>query len=391
LKILFLGRQLNIGGAERQLVILANELASRGHEVIIASFYPGGALSEKLNSSRVRLISLGKGSRWDLFSPYVKLLRILREERPDVLHGWMHTQNVAATLVRIFHPRVKLFWCVRSSNLEMIFDWLEVLIVWLQSRLSVFADCVVVNSIAGLEYAVAKGIARKKMLFIPNGIDTNVFYPDEAERTRVREEWGVGDSEKVIGYVARFDPIKNHTLFLKAAARIAAERPEVRFVCIGHGQDAYVQELKELTRTLGIEGKVQWVEARPDVRAVYNALDIFCSASFSEGFPNVIGEAMACGRHCVVTDVGDSKLVVGGTGVAVPSNGVEALAAGLRQKLDAGDALNLRARQRILENFTVAQLGEKTERALVRCVERRPVWVAPRLGRTGEAHPPVDA
>jgi glycosyltransferase involved in cell wall biosynthesis len=391
LKILFLGRQLNIGGAERQLVILANELASRGHEVVIVSFYPGGALSEKLNSSRIRLISLGKGSRWNLFSPYVKLLRIMREERPDVLHGWMHTQNVAATLVRIFHPRVKLFWCVRSSNLEMIFDWLEVLIVWLQSRLSVFADCVVVNSIAGLEYAVAKGIAREKMLFIPNGIDTNVFYPNEAEGKRVREEWGVGDSEKVIGYVARFDPIKNHTLFLKTAARIAEERPEVRFVCIGQGEDGYVKELKELTRTLGIENKVQWVEARPDVRAVYNALDIFCSASFSEGFPNVIGEAMACGRHCVVTDVGDSKLVVGGTGVAVASNDVEALAAGLVQKLDAGEALNLRARQRILENFTVAHLGEKTERALVRCVERRPVWAAPRLGRTGEAHPPVDA
>ena len=391
MKILFLVRQLNIGGAERQLVILANELASRGHEVVIASYYAGGALCEKLDSRRVRLISLEKRSRWDLLSLYAKVLRVVRQERPDVLHGWMHTQNVVATIVRISHPRAKLFWCVRSANLEMILDRVERSAVWLQSRLSSFADCVVVNSIAGLEHAVAEGIPRDKMVFIPNGIDTNVFYPDEEEGKRVREEWGVGDSEKVIGYVARFDPIKNHTLFLKAAARIAAERPEVRFVCVGHGEDDYVKELKELTRALGIENKVQWIEARADVRAVYNALDIFCSASFSEGFPNVIGEAMACGRHCVVTDVGDSKLVVGGTGVAVPSNDVEALAAGLRQKLDVDDALNLRARQRILENFTVAHLGDKTEQALARCVEHRSIRVAPTLGRTSEAHPPVDA
>jgi glycosyltransferase involved in cell wall biosynthesis len=314
-KILFLARQLNIGGAERQLVIVANELASRGHEVVIASFYPGGVLSKQLDSHRVRLISMEKRSRWDLLSLCVRVLRVIGQERPDVLHGWMHTQNVIATMFRIFHPKVKLFWCVRSSNLDMVLDPVETIMVWLQTRLSIFADCIVVNSVAGLEYAVSKGIAREKMVFIPNGIDTNVFYPAETEGKRVRAEWGIGEGEKVIGKVARFDPIKNHPLFLKAAARIAAERPDVRFVCIGHGNASYLKQLQDLTQSLGIQDKVLWVNARPDVRAVYNALDIFCSTSSSEGFPNVIGEAMACARHCVVTDVGDSKLVVGRTGI----------------------------------------------------------------------------
>ncbi len=394
MKILFLARQLNIGGAERQLVILANELAARGHEVVIASYYPGGALSAKLDSSRVRLISLGKRSRWDLFSLYVKVVRVIRQERPDVLHGWMHTQNVAATLARIFFPETKLFWCVRSSNLEMVLDRVELFVVWLQSRLSGFADCVVVNSMAGLEHAVAGGIARAKMEFIPNGIDTSAFYPDPTEGKRVRDEWGVGDSEKVVGYVARFDPIKNHTLFLKAAGQIAAKRPDVRFVCIGHGKDTYVKGLKDLTRNLGIENRVQWLQARPDVRAVYNALDVFCSASFSEGFPNVIGEAMACGRHCVVTDVGDSGLVVGDTGVVVPSDKVAALAEGLLQKLDAGDTMNLRARQRILGNFTVAHLGDKTEQALWKHFVPRAdgrEQASPALRRAEKAHVSGDA
>ena len=391
MKVLFLARQLNIGGAERQLVTLANDLAARGHEIVIATYYPGGALSRKLDPKRVRLISLEKRSRWDLVTLFVKTLKVVREEQPTVLHGWMYTQNVVATLAKLFNPRIKLIWCVRSSNLESALDWAERLAVWLQAKLSRFADRVVVNSLAGLEQAVADGLPRGKMLFIPNGIDTNIFYPNDNERKRVRAEWGIGEGQKVIGNVARFDPIKNHPLFLKAAARIAAQCPDVRFVCAGHGEAFYLEQLKEQTRALGIEDRVLWLQARSDVRGVYNAIDVFCSSSLSEGFPNVIGEAMACGRQCVVTDVGDSALVVGETGIVVPSDDAEKLAAGLLEKL-ALETLNLRARQRILENFTVAQLGDKTENALLQCVGRGDSRRgAPDLGRAEKVGPSVDA
>jgi glycosyltransferase involved in cell wall biosynthesis len=364
LKILFIARQLNIGGAERQLVTLANELAARGHEIVIASYYPGGALSKKLDTSRVRLISLDKRSRWDVFSFCFNVVRVVRREKPAVVHGWMYTQNVIATIGKIFNPKVKLFWCIRSSNLSDMLDWLENSTVWVQNRLSGLADCVVVNSQAGLEYAVSDGIPREKLRFIPNGIDTDLFYPDLAERQRVRAEWGVSDSEKIIGNVSRFDPIKNHPFFLRAAAKIAAEFPNVRFVCVGHGKATYLESLQAQADALGIADKVMWVQARPDIRAMYNALDVFCSTSLSEGFPNVIGEAMACGRRCVVTDVGDSKLLVDDTGAAVPSNDVEALTAALRHELEAPEALNLAARQHILDNFTVAHLAQRTEETL---------------------------
>jgi glycosyltransferase involved in cell wall biosynthesis len=289
---------------------------------------------------------------------------VVRREKPAVVHGWMYTQNVIATIGKIFHPQVKLFWCIRSSNLSDVLDWLENATVWFQNRLAPLADCIVVNSQAGLEYAVADGIPREKLRFIPNGIDTDLFYPDQAERQRVRAEWGVTDSEKVVGNVSRFDPIKNHPFFLRAAAKVAAEYPNVRFVCIGHGKAAYLESLQAQASALGIADKVMWVQARPDIRAMYNALDVLCSTSLSEGFPNVIGEAMACGRRCVVTDVGDSKLVVDDTGAAVPSNDVEALAAALRRELEAPEALNLAARQHILDKFTVAHLAERTEQTL---------------------------
>jgi glycosyltransferase involved in cell wall biosynthesis len=387
LKILFLSRQLNIGGAERQLVTLANELAARGHEIVIASYYPGGALAQMIDPKRIKVISYEKKSRWDLFSLFFKTLKVVRDEQPTVLHGWMHTQNVVATVAKVLNPKLTMVWAVRASNLETHLDWAERLTIWLQARLSRFAAGITVNSMAGLEYAAKSGLPREKMTFIPNGIDTNTFYPNDDERRRVRAQWNMGDDIKIVGNISRFDPIKNHKMFLKAAAMVAAERPDVRFVCVGHGKESYLQELKQLARSLGLENKIHWIQAQSEVRAVYNAIDIFCSSSFSEGFPNVIGEAMACGRHCVATDVGDSALVIGDTGVIVPSDNAQAFSAGLLDRLSAPETLNLRARQRILENFTVAHLGDKSEYALYRAIQES----HPNLRRNEEVARSADA
>ena len=387
MKILFLSRQLNIGGAERQLVTLASELAARGHEIVIASYYPGGALSEMIDPKRIKVISYEKKSRWDLFTLLFKTLKVVRDEQPTVLHGWMHTQNVVATFAKVLNPKVTMVWAVRASNLETHLDWAEKLTIWLQARLSRFASRITVNSMAGLEYAAQGGLPREKMLFVPNGIDTNAFYPNDEERRRVRAQWNMGDDMKIVGNISRFDPIKNHKMFLKAAAAVAAERADVRFVCVGHGKESYLQELKQLSRTLGLEGKVHWIQAQSDVRAAYNAVDVFCSSSLTEGFPNVIGEAMACGRHCVVTDVGDSALVVGDTGVVVPSDNAQAMSAGLLDRLNARETMNLRARQRILENFTVAHLGDKSEYVLYQALEQS----HPNFGRNEEIARSADA
>ena len=155
---------------------------------------------------------------------------------------------------------------------------------------------------------------------------------------------------------------------------------------MGHGKESYLQELKQLARSLGLDGKVHWIQAQSDVRAVYNAVDVFCSSSLTEGFPNVIGEAMACGRHCVVTNVGDSALVVGDTGVVVPSDDAKAMSAGLLDRLNASETMNLRARQRVLENFTVAHLGDKSEYALYQAIEQP----YPNLGSNEEVARSVD-
>lgn len=368
MKILFLVRTLEYGGAERQLVVLANELARKGHEVAIAVYYSGGLLEKKVDSSRVRLIPLGKRSRWDLLNFFWTLLRVVRRERPDVLHSWMSGPNLVANVVRFLCPMAHVFWCIRCSDQEMILDLDRVgrTINWFERWLSRFADCIVVNSRAGFNYSISRGFPLGKMIHIPNGIDVNGLYPDPHAGEKMRTEWGFTKSERLIGLVARIDPIKGHAVFLKAAARLAQDLPDVRFVCLGNGPTQYREKLQALSRELGLEQRMAWVPSRADVRAIYNALDVVCLPSLSEGFPNVIGEAMACGRHCVVTDVGDSSFLVGDTGVVVPPNDPEALAQGLRQALSVGRSSNERGRQRILEHFTVSHLADQTEEVLLK-------------------------
>jgi glycosyltransferase involved in cell wall biosynthesis len=366
-KILFLVRALDCAGAERQLVLLAKALANRGHEVAIAVYYSGGLLEKEVDTSRVRLISLEKRSRWDLISFFWTLLRVVRRERPDVLHGWMSPSNLIATLAGLLCPSVRVFWCIRC-DLETFqyLDRVETTVNWLERRLSRFTDCIVVNSRAGFNHSISRGFPPGKMIHIPNGIDVNGLYPDPHAGEKMRTEWGFTKSERLIGLVARIDPIKGHAVFLKAAARLAQDLPEVRFVCLGNGPTQYWEKLQALSRELGLEQRMAWFPPRPDVRAIYNALDVVCLPSLSEGFPNVVGEAMACGRHCVVTNVGDSSFLVGDAGVVVPPNDPQALAEGLRQALSVGRSSNERGRQRILEHFTVSHLADQTEEVLLK-------------------------
>src|SRR4029077_4593796 len=122
-----------------------------------------------------------------------------------------------------------------------------------------------------------------------------------------------------------------------AAARFAREDSDVRFVCVGRGPATYRDELKRLAGSLGLADRVLWADEVADMKAVYNAFDIATLASaFGEGFPNVVGEAMACGIPGEDTDVGDVGAIAAGSGEVVPPRNPYLLCAAwrsLRQRL----------------------------------------------------------
>ena len=368
LKILFLIRSLSIGGAERQLVILAKGLHQQGHEVSVAIFYAGGPLEKELHETGIPVFALHKSGRWNVLPFFMRLVRVVWKLKPRVIYGFLGTPNILSAFLKPIFPKIRMVWGVRASNMDLDrYDWLARAGYRLECWLSRFADLIICNSRAGLEYAAAHGFPRGKMTVIPNGIDTERFKPDAAARTRVREEWGIAENEILIGLVARLDPMKDHPTFLRAAAMLARERPDVRFVCVGDGPESYRAELHRLTIELGLDGKLILAGARRDMPAVFNALDIASSSSYGEGFSNAIAEAMACGVPCVVTDVGDSALIVGETGGVVPPSRPDALCEGFRlMRGRLGPDLRDAVRASIVNRFTSDVLITDTVEVLCR-------------------------
>jgi len=192
---------------------------------------------------------------------------------------------------------------------------------------------------------------------IPNGIDVEQFGPSPKAYFKLRKDLHLGSSAVMIGLLGRYHPVKDHANFLRAAASVVAVKPDSHFLLAGSGVDEKNQELIRLIDEQNLTGRVHLLGEREDTADLMAALDIFALSSFEESCPNVIGEAMACGVPCVVTDVGDAALIIGDTGRVVPSGNSPALATALIELLELGHvgrrALGVTARTRVMELFTL--------------------------------------
>jgi glycosyltransferase involved in cell wall biosynthesis len=318
----------------------------------------------------VRLETLGKAGRWDLVGPLARLARLVRGARIDVVYGFLDIANLYA-LAGGRLGGAKAAFGVRSSYMDFSrYERSEGAVWRLAALASRAADLVVYNSFAGRDYALARGFSRRNATVVPNGIDVERFRPDPEGGRRVRGEWGIERGARLVGLVGRIDPMKDHGTFLQAAALLRAEDPEVRFVCVGEGPGPYAEELRALEAQLRLGESLVWAGARRDMPAVYAALDVLALSSRGEGFPNVIGEAMACGVPCVATDVGDAARIVGDTGAIVPPGDPQALAAALRGLLaepaDQQRARGVRCRERVVREYPLAAMAVATGRELAR-------------------------
>ncbi|MCK5361079.1 MAG: glycosyltransferase, partial [Gammaproteobacteria bacterium] len=330
MKIMFLIRSLDVGGAERQLVSLARGLQETGHEVTVAVFYPEGKLESDLDGSDVKIHSLGKKGRWDIFGFIYRVIRLVRSQQIDIFHSYLPGANIIAVLAKPLLGNTPVVLAVAASNMDMsCYDRTARFTYWLEAKLTRYSDLIISNSKSSVTCAVQRGFPDDKMIVLPNPHDVEKFQYDTEARHRVRREWGVKDTDILIGTVARFDAMKDHKNFINAASKLSNKRTGIRFVCVGDGEESYTSGLKELTVELGVDELFIWPGPRQDMPNVYSALDInTCSSAFGEGLPNAIGEAMSCNTPCVVTDVGDCARIVGDTGEVVMPGSAQALADG---------------------------------------------------------------
>jgi len=368
MKVLLLTRDLKYGGAQRQLAVLAKGLHIRGHRVVVAQFYAGGPLEQELLEAGIQIRPLQKRGRWDLLSFLLRLARVMREERPEILYSYL--TDLVTLVLKLWFPSTKIVWGIRSSYKDLsLYDLVTRISYKLTFRLSRFADAVIANSRAGRDSHIALGYPRAKVAVIPNGISTERFRPDLEARDRVRSEWGVQDHEKVIGIVGRLDPVKDHLTFLQAVTSLTQMRNHLRVVCVGDGPTEYRDSLLQLTRSLRLSEYVIWLAGRSDMPAVYNGLDLLVNSSTTEGFSNVIAEAMACGVPCVATNVGDSAWLMGNLGEVVPPRDPIALAKAMGKVLDQKPQNGAQIRRHIVEQFSVEKLVADTEQALLKLLD----------------------
>lgn len=360
MKIIFLERSLGMGGAQRQMLALAIGLKQRGHDIKVALFYREGGFIPQLEAAGIQVHVLEKANRWDVARFTYRLRRFVKSQAPDVLCTFLEVPNLFSGILKLTMPRLCVVWGIRSSNMDMaLYDRLTALSYKATAWLSRVPDKIVANSEAGKDCAIRRGVSDARMIVIPNGIDTERFRFDALARARVREEWHVADDEVLVGLIARLDPMKGHDHFIQAAAQFAGQ-PKVRFVCVGEPGPLSVADVEAMAAARGLtSSKFIVAGKRDDIAAVLSALDIACSTSVSgEGFSNSIAEAMACGTACIVTDVGDARLIVGDSGFVVFAGDVEALTAHLAN-LSNDKELRVRAGaagRRRIHSFSVARM-----------------------------------
>ncbi len=243
---------------------------------------------------------------------------------------------------------------------------------WASRRLPGAVVCVAESS----RQAHARlGYDPKKLVVIPNGFDTGRFRPDPAARATVRDTLGIPPCAPTVGMFARFHPLKDHETCLWAARIIQERLPGAHFVLCGQGVDAANPQLAQWAKDAGLGDHLHLLGLRDDVPQLLAALDVYVSSSRREAFPMSIGEAMACGVPCVVTDVGDSALMIADTGRAVPAGDPLALAEAaldlLRLPKEERAALGAAARKRVEQEYNLDGIVRQYAQLYRSLIQRR--------------------
>lgn len=353
-RLLFVTSGLGTGGAERMLVKLLATFDRARYECLVVSLLDTGTQGAPIREMGVAVLELHIDRLGGFFAAGWRLLLVARRFRPDVIQGWMYHGNLAASLAWLAVCRsARLFWGVRQTFHGMAAERrLTRVAIRAGAALSGMPVAIIFNSHVSAAQHGAIGFHRDKAAVIPNGFDLGHFRPDAEVRAHLRSTLDIPPTAPVVGLVARDHPMKDHDTFLEAAALIVRQLPAAVFVLAGRGVDSENPRIVGKIQALGLSAALRLLGEVRDTESLYPAFDVLALSSVrGEAFPNVLGEAMACGVPCVATDVGDARLILGDTGGIVPAADPLALAEEILALLRLTDtdrgAFGKRARERV--------------------------------------------
>jgi len=359
-KVLHVITGLDDGGAEGVLTRLCLNSEAASHVVI--SLKDGGKYGPLLKAHGVAVHSVGMNTVVSGAIGFFRLLKLIREEKPQVVQTWLyHADLLGGLSARLLGIR-KVFWNVRLSYLRGGNEKKSTLfIARLCAKFSaVLPERVICCAEKALQTHLELGYKESKLVVIPNGYDLKKYRPEGRSRALVRNEFGVSDDEVFVGMIGRFHPAKDHHNLFAALGLLKEAGVAFRCLLAGIGIDSENWELASMLETYGLSDYVTLAGQRMDVPALMNGLDIHILSSRYEGFPNVVAEAMACGTPCVSTDVGDAAKIIGDSGVICPASdpkklkdGILMLANESRTDEKAWEHRINSCRERILNNFSL--------------------------------------
>lgn len=358
MKILHIINDLDDGGAEAVLYRLCTGDKATEHQVV--SLMGPGKYGPMLTECGIRVYALGMPRGKITLKALDSLKSIINSSKADAIQTWMYHSDLIGGLCAKFSGMNNIYWGIHHTTLlagKSKFS--TVLVSNINAALSWFVpQRIVCCARKSAEVHSQSGFNATKFTVIPNGYDLQVFKADRDSRERIRESLGIGDNQNLVGFVARYDPLKDHVNLLTALSKLKdTEEPPVCLL-VGTGMDKDNAQLMADIERLGLTETVRLLGRRSDIPAIMNALDLHILSSCSEGFPNVLAEAMACGTPCVSTDVGDAADIVGESGLIVPPGNPEALARAISTMLaqrhtDQWSERCAAAQKHIQENFSL--------------------------------------
>jgi len=373
--VVLVAENLDYGGAERQVIELANNLDCDRFDVHVCALSDYVPLSSKLRDAERRLHIIKPLNRFDL-TVILRLARLLRALKADVVHGYLYTADIVCRVAgRLAHTKAIIgsernaFYRIRKRD----FLGLKLTRRWV--------DTIIANSHAGAEYnASIYNRPDSDYRVVHNGVDIERFRPRHG--ATIRQELGIPPQCPVVGAFANFRPQKNHEMLFRAFSLVLERFPETRLLLVG-GQpaqskgalDGYVERIHRIADDLKLGQRCMFMGFQKDIEHLYAACDITVLSSRYEGNPNVLLESMACGIPFVATNVSDNEYVAkqGEVGHLVAVGDEVGMAHHMESLLGNPGfryEMGQKARQWVASEFSTRRFAEKTAAVYLEALNR---------------------
>ncbi len=377
IRVLFIITGLSTGGAEIMLKKLLERIDRGKFSPHVISLTDVGKIGTSIAALGIPVESLSM--RRGIPDPirFVRLVYRLHQIKPDIVHTWMHHADLMGGSAARLAGVPVVIWTILASDLSRadISLLTKLTVSWCARMSSWLPDCVQYDSHQGKVHHEKIGYREHCSLVIPNGVDLKEFIPNEQARQNVRQEIGISSKTPMIGLIGRFDPLKNHDGFIKAAGYLHRDMPEVHFLMAGQSIAWSNPILKKIIEDANLSDVFHLLGQRDDIPHIMASLDLACLTSWSESFGIVLIEAMACGVPCVSTDCGEQPSILGDTGWIVPVGDMEGIASKWAAffSLPENDRrlIGEAARARVMDQFELSAVVKRYEAMYLAVVKQK--------------------